>query len=89
MADADNQAMLLGEIRGQVRELIHNQNNTSMRLEAKIDKLTERVGELEVLAGEQKGASNLWQLLLKSPVVAWLFAAGVMLWAAIKGKLSL
>lgn len=78
-AAAASQAMILGEMRGQLRELVHGQNNLS----AKVDGLSREVITLTALAADmadmklrlkvleerglqQKGAANLVEWLMRN-----------------------
>jgi len=75
-------ALLLGEIRGQMRELIHSTNTTGM----KIDALAARVSALEAEHNRRQGASNVLQALFRSPALGWLVGAAVSAWAILTGK---
>jgi hypothetical protein len=75
-------ALLLGEIRGQMRELIHSTNNAGM----KIDALSARVSALEAEHNRRQGANNVVQALLKSPAFGWLVGVAVSAWAILSGK---
>jgi hypothetical protein len=99
-----NALLLLGEIRGQLRELIHTGNNNA----AKIDALANRLGAVEVIASKfeaiehlgsriakleqahdrQEGASGLWKTMLHSPALGWLVGAAVTAWAILTGRLT-
>lgn len=94
----ESTALMLGEIRGQLREAIHNMNNQGQKLEAigeklaklegvpdQLAKLDERMTALEADRHRRDGAMGLGGWLLKSPVVAWLVAAGVAAWTYFKG----
>ena len=48
--------------------------------------LKSRVGALETVKEQEAGAKGVIAAVLKSPAVAWLFAAAVALWALITGK---
>lgn len=78
-------AMLLGEIRGQMRELIHSTNSASM----KIDAMGVRVAALEAEYQRRQGASGALSLILKSPALGWLVGAATTIWAVATGKLHL
>ena len=90
MTDPVNQDMILGELRGQVRELVHSVNN----LNQKFDGLTREVialGPLAVQIAEIRadvtklketqlqttGAKNLAVWFVQSPIFAWVAAAFV------------
>jgi len=75
-------ALVLGEIRGQLRELMHSTANVSQKLDA----LALRVAALEVEQAQRKGASDFLQLLLKSPALGWVVGAAVTAWAVLTGK---
>jgi hypothetical protein len=75
-------ALLLGEIRGQMRELIHSTNTTGM----KIDALAARVSALEAEHNRRQGANNVLHALLRSPVLGWLVGVAVSAWAILSGK---
>lgn len=81
---SESQMLLLGKIMGQLRELIHNSNNNS----AKLDALSLRVAALEVESGRRAGAGHVVQTILKSPVIAWLVTVGAAIWAVATGKIS-
>lgn len=74
--------LLLGEIKGQMRELIHNGNNNS----AKLDALGLRVASLETERNRRDGASGLIHMILKSPAIGWLVGAAITAWAILTGK---
>lgn len=78
-------ALLLGEIRGQMRELIHSTNNAGM----KIDALAIRVSALEAEHNRRQGASNALTLILKSPAIGWLVGAAISAWAVLTGKVHM
>ena len=75
-------ALLLGEIRGQMRELINSTNNAGM----KIDALAACVSALEAEHNRRQGANNVVQALLKSPAFGWLVGVAVSAWAILSGK---
>lgn len=75
-------AMLLGEMKGQLRELIHSVNNTAQ----KVDALALRVAHLEAEAQRRAGATGLGMLILKSPLVGWIIAAASAAWAILSGR---
>lgn len=77
--------LLLGEIRGQLRELIHTSNNTSLKLDA----LASRVAALEASDNRRQGASGLMAMIMKSPALGWLVGAVVSAWAILTGKVHL
>ena len=85
MSEPDpNALLLLGEIRGQLRELIHTGNNNS----AKLDALAIRVSALESDKSRREGAANVFQAILRSPAVAWIISAGITVWALLSGKIN-
>ena len=80
-----NTLLLLGEIRGQLRELIHTGNNNSTKLDA----LGIRVAALETERNRREGASGLIQSFLKSPAIGWLVGAAISAWAILTGKVHI
>jgi hypothetical protein len=98
-------AFQLGKIEGQLRELIHTQNNQTMKGDAVAEKISKleglpddiadikaglqridgRVALLEKEQHRRDGRDGLWNSLLRSPVVAWIFAAAVVAWTWLKG----
>lgn len=88
MAEGDpdlNTALLLGEIRGQLRELIHASNNSA----AKLDALALRVAALEMARERDAGAKGLLVTLLSSPALGWLVGAAITAWAILTGRVHI
>ena len=97
-------AEAIGEIRGQLREIIHGMNNDRQRNEAiaralaKLENVPDDIGEvkkslnklegrmtaLEVDKHRRDGAMSFGTWLMKSPLVAWLAAAALVLWTWLK-----
>lgn len=73
---------LLGQIQGQLRELIHSSNNNGQRLEA----LSSRVAALEASNDRREGANGVIQSIMKSPAIGWLVGAAITAWAILTGK---
>lgn len=93
-------AEAIGEIRGQLREIIHGMNNDRMRNEAigkalskletipediadikqSLSKLEGRLTTLEIDKHRRDGAMGFGSWLMKSPLVAWLAAAALVIW---------
>ncbi len=95
----DTTSMLLGEIKGQMRELIHNLNNATTKIDvltekviaaaalpARIEKLEERMTALEADRNRRDGAMSFGGWVVRSPLVGWLAGAGLALWMLLKGK---
>lgn len=87
----------LGEFRGQLREIVHNLNNLSAKIDGlsntsarhhdlpeEIAALRLRITALEVAEHQRAGAINLGSLLLRSPMLGWLVGAAVAVWAFVK-----
>lgn len=96
-----NQDMILGELRGQMREVIHSVNNLS----SKVDGLSREVIGLGSLAGEiadmkariaileignnrRAGAENAIAAIMRSPALGWLVGAAITAWAILTGKIN-
>ena len=95
----DTTGMMLGEIKGQMRELIHNVNNMATKLDAltrevvsnsdlpgKVKELDGRVTVLEGDKNKRDGASGVVATVMKSPAIGWLVGAAVSAWAILTGK---
>lgn len=90
-------AVKVGEISGQLRELIHQQNNMAQKLEglttkmfetparSDFEKLEKRVEALEAEHHRNTGAKGVVLGFLKSPIAAWIAAAIAAAYAYIKG----
>lgn len=76
---------LLGQIQGQLRELIHSSNNNGQRLEA----LSVRVAALEASNDRREGAAGIVSMILKSPMIGWFVGVAVSAWALLSGKAHL
>lgn len=101
-ASPNNQDMILGELRGQVRELVHGVNGLSQKfdalsreviglgpLAADIAKMEARLTALEVEQNRRDGASGVMLAILKSPAVGWLVGLATTAWAVFTGRLHL
>lgn len=101
MTTPSNQDMILGEMRGQLREVVHTVNNMSM----KFDNLSKEVGGLAALAtdvaelrikvaaliadqNQREGARNMGSAIMKSPALGWFVGAVVTVWAVVTGKIG-
>lgn len=89
----------LGELRGQMREIIHNQNNMHQKIDGLWDKVSahqslarevqehdQRITALERSENRRDGALSFGDKLMKSPLVGWLLGGGLALWALLSGK---
>lgn len=97
-----NTALILGEVRGQLREVVHNQNDQAQHLRAIGEKLAkldsvpdelsairERLTKLETDKHRRDGFLGGLQTIAKSPALAWLAAIGASVWAVLTGKIHL
>ncbi|WCM27103.1 hypothetical protein NDN01_24500 [Sphingomonas sp. QA11] len=95
----DTTGMMLGEMKGQLREVIHNLNMMSTKLDAlgervisaadlpvKVKELEKRVLALEADRHRRDGAMSFGGWVVRSPLVGWLAGAGLALWMLLKGK---
>lgn len=99
MSDVDpNTILILGEVRGQLREMNHHMNNQSAenaviarqlaKLESvpsRLDAIEKRLIELETDKHRVDGALGFGTWFLKSPVVGWIVGAAALVWAYLKG----
>jgi hypothetical protein len=76
---------MLGQIQGQLRELIHSSNNNGQKLEA----LSHRVAALEAKDQRRDGAVGMAQMVLKSPLIGWVVGAVSVIWAILTGRLHI
>lgn len=99
MVQPTDEKLILGEIRGQLREVVHSQNNMNM----KIDGLTrevvgfaaiaEDVGELKADVRQLKdhdhrrqGAEGTLAVIIKSPLIQWLATVALGIWVFVTTK---
>ena len=86
-------AMILGEIRGQLRELIHNMRNEEMKNDvlaktiAKLEsvpgdiaEIKQRLTTLEMDRHRRDGAMGFGTWFLRSPLIGWLAGFSLALW---------
>lgn len=98
MIDDTNTSMLLGELRGQLRELIHSVNNRAMenayiaktlaKLEdvpEQLEKLNDRMAALEADKNRREGAVSLGGWIMRSNAIVYLIMAGGAVYAYMKG----
>jgi hypothetical protein len=77
--------LILGEIRGQLREIIHSTNNISQSVTA----LGLRVSALEAKDQRREGASGVLAVVLRSPTMGWIVGGATTIWALVTGRLHL
>lgn len=98
-AELNALAVKVGEISGQLRELVHSQNNMSMKLDGLTEKLltaptqadfqalSARVALLEAEKNRTDGAKGVFAAVMRSPMAAWAAAIIAAIWGAFKGGL--
>ncbi len=99
MPDPETNIMVLGEMRGQMREVVHSLNNLSMKFDGlareviALAVLAQDIGvlkvKIELLEAERyrnDGARGFGLALLKSPAIGWLVGAAISAWAILTGK---
>ena len=87
----------LGEIRGQLREVIHNMNNHTSKQDAigeklsklegvpdQLTKIDERITSLETHRHRQDGAAGFGKWLMQSPIITWLGLMALAIWVYLK-----
>jgi hypothetical protein len=90
--------MILGELRGQVRELVHGVNNLSGKfdgltrevialgpLAADIQQLKQDVQDLKNAHNKESGGYSVIKVILNSPVILTLLMGAAFIVAAVKG----
>ena len=80
-----NTMLILGEIRGQLREIIHSTNNISQSVTA----LGLRVSALEAKDQRREGATGVVSAVLHSRTLGWVVGGATTLWAIVTGRLHL
>lgn len=94
--------MILGEMRGQMREVIHAVNGLSQKFDAlsrevvglgplavDVVQLEARVASLELEKSRREGAQGVMAAIAKSPFIAWLIAAVAAVYAFFTGKIQI
>lgn len=89
-------------MRGQVREMIHAQNNIAQKVDAisqmvmlaaglpdTVNALNTRVTALEADLNKREGATGVVSAILKSPTLGWIVGAMTTIYLYISGKLDL
>lgn len=103
MADQpENMAFAIGEIRGQMREIIHTMNNTAQKVDAIGEKvivaaslpeivagLTARIATLETKDNRREGATGVLSAIMRSPTLGWIVGGLTTIWLAVTGRLDL
>lgn len=91
--------LILGELRGQVRELVHGVNNLSAKfdgltrevvalgpLAADISEIKQRLAKLEENDNRTTGGLETLKLILTSPIVLSIMMLAAVVWATLSGK---
>ena len=97
-----NQDMVLGEMRGQLREVVHSMNTMSAKfdtlsreviglstLAADIAEMKIRLTALETDRNRRDGATGILQAVVKSPVVGWVVGGATFLWALVTNRVHI
>ena len=97
-----NQDMVLGEMRGQLREVVHSMNAMSAKfdslsreviglstLAADVAAMKIRVTALETERNRRDGATGIIQAIVKSPAVGWMVGGATFVWALLTGRVHL
>lgn len=100
--DIHSLAVMMGEMRGQLGELIKLQTEHSKKIDALIEQaaihadlpakliaLELRVTALEAAANRHDGAMGLGEMILKSPAIGWAVGAMATVWAVFTGHLKI
>ena len=94
-----NSLLILGEVRGQLREIIHRMNNRDAadagvaRQLAKLEQVPDQLAKIEsrLIALEtdkhrRDGVMGFGAWLIKTPFIAWVIAAGMTAFAYFEGS---
>lgn len=89
----------LGEVKGQLRELIHTSNNTAQKVDGLaalvlamqnlptlVAAIDVRITALETERNRRDGATGVVGAIMKSPTIGWLVGAAVTAWAILTGR---
>lgn len=98
----ENVAFAIGEIRGQLREVIHTMNNTAQKVDAIGEKvilaaalpemvsgLAVRLSALEAKENRREGATGIVSTIMRSPTLGWIVGGITTIWLAVTGRLDL
>ena len=96
--DVVNQDMILGEMRGQLREVVHSMNNLTTKFDSltreviglavlgpKVTELETRIGYLEASRQRQDGAIGIVGTIIKGPLLGWIVGLASMVVLLAKG----
>jgi len=98
-AELNALAVKVGEISGQLREVVHSVNNVAQKVDgmseklltaptqADIQSLAARVALLEAEKNRTDGAKGVFAAVMRSPMAAWAAAIIAAIWGAFKGGL--
>lgn len=97
-----NQDMILGEMRGQLREVVHSMNNLTQKFDglsreviglgtlgAEMADVKARVIALETDRNRRDGATGVIGAIMRSPALGWLVGAAITAWAILTGKVHI
>ena len=85
--------MLLGEMRGQLREPIHQNASTAMKIDSLMEQsvamrgIPARLTALETEKHMRAGAKGLGEWLMRTPILGWLMAMVAGGYVIVKDKL--
>lgn len=98
----ENVAFAIGEIRGQLREVIHTMNNTAQKVDAIGEKvmlaaalpeamtnLSARLTALEAERNRRDGATGIISTIMRSPTLGWIVGGVTTILLALTGRLDL
>ena len=93
-----NQDMILGEMRGQLREVVHSMNSLTQKFDtlsreviglaglgAEMTDMKARMADLEADRNRRDGAVGVVETIIKSPLIGWFVGLAITALAIVKG----
>lgn len=101
VTDHTQLALAIGEMRGQVREMVYTQNNLLQQVQSMsvivmsiatlpdtVATLSSRVASLEKIADRREGRETFLLALFRSPALGWVVGAATTIYLWVSGRLD-